>query len=265
MAVAKSTLRILAVERLGQFFNQQQLQLRYTPRKLAIHPDYKMLIIAEADAQTTSQTGPSSATEPTEGGDMQVEANGAAAGAPGPEAEEASAARADHLGLPKAEPGEWASCIRVVDPGSLQTTHCLELDNNEAAMCLTLATFDSAPEEGPILCVGTAKGLQFNPRRAESSYVRVYRVSHNGQKLELLHTTEVHDPSHPADVPRAMCAFNGRLLVGVGPVLRLYDLGKKKLLRKCEYRSLPCDIASIHTIRSRIYVADAQESVHFMK
>ncbi len=28
----------------------------------------------------------------------------------------------------------------------------------------------------------------------------------------------------------------GRLLVGCGPILRLYEMGRKKLLRKCEYK-----------------------------
>ncbi len=37
-------------------------------------------------------------------------------------------------------------------------------------------------------------------------------------------------------IPGALAAFKGRLLVGVGPILRLYDMGKKKLLRKSEYR-----------------------------
>lgn len=36
------------------------------------------------------------------------------------------------------------------------------------------------------------------------------------------------------DIPYALCAFQGRLLVGMGKSLRIYDMGKKKLLRKCE-------------------------------
>jgi hypothetical protein len=36
------------------------------------------------------------------------------------------------------------------------------------------------------------------------------------------------------DVPGAMVPFQGRLLVGIGKALRIFDLGKKKLLRKCE-------------------------------
>ncbi len=36
------------------------------------------------------------------------------------------------------------------------------------------------------------------------------------------------------DVPVAMEPFQGRLLVGVGKLLRIYDIGRKKMLRKCE-------------------------------
>ncbi len=38
----------------------------------------------------------------------------------GPEADEESAAREEQYGAPKGEPGKWASCIRVVDPATLQ-------------------------------------------------------------------------------------------------------------------------------------------------
>lgn len=36
------------------------------------------------------------------------------------------------------------------------------------------------------------------------------------------------------EVPAAIAPFQGRVLIGVGKLLRVYDLGKKKLLRKCE-------------------------------
>lgn len=51
----------------------------------------------------------------------------------------------------------------------------------------------------------------------------------------------------------------------MGPVLRLYELGKKRLLRKSEYRQLPHNIMSLSVSGSRIYAGDAQESVHFMR
>lgn len=40
------------------------------------------------------------------------------------------------------------------------------------------------------------------------------------------------------EVPAAIAPFQGRVLIGVGKLLRVYDLGKKKLLRKCENKVL---------------------------
>ncbi len=53
----------------------------------------------------------------------------------------------------------------------------------------------------------------------------------NGRRLELLHKT----PCEGGPVG-ALCPYKGKLLASSGPVLRLYELGKKKLLRKCEFK-----------------------------
>jgi splicing factor 3B subunit 3 len=63
------------------------------------------------------------------------------------------------------------------------------------------------------------------------TYKIMHRVSPAGKseaRLDLIHKTTLDE------VPYAMCPFQGRVLIGVGKLLRLYDLGKKKLLRKCE-------------------------------
>ena len=41
------------------------------------------------------------------------------------------------------------------------------------------------------------------------------------------------------EVPYAICPFQNKVLIGVGRLLRLYDLGRKKLLRKCENKHIP--------------------------
>jgi splicing factor 3B subunit 3 len=66
-------------------------------------------------------------------------------------------------------------------------------------------------------------------------------------------------------LPTALAEFNGRLLAGVGRYLRLYELGKKKLLRKCENKHLPNQIVSISSMGTRIVVADQKESVFWVK
>jgi splicing factor 3B subunit 3 len=112
-----------------------------------------------------------------------------------------------------------------------------------------------------LVVVGTAKDFVLNPRSG-SGFVHLYRLVPNeegGFKLQLVHKTQVEEP------PYALCPFQGRLLVGVGPVLRIYDLGKKKLLRKCENKNFPSMLTSIWTQGDRIICSDVQESFHFCK
>ena len=67
------------------------------------------------------------------------------------------------------------------------------------------------------------------PRRA-GGFIRIYAIRDGGRRLELLHKTKVDG------VPGALTAFKGRLLAGIQKTVRIYELGKKKLLRKCEHR-----------------------------
>ncbi|KAJ7971328.1 splicing factor 3B subunit 3-like [Quillaja saponaria] len=84
-------------------------------------------------------------------------------------------------------------------------------------------------------------------------------------------TVNFHDKEHgtllvlAVGVPVALCQFQGRLLAGIGRVLRLYDLGKRSLLKKCENKLFPNTICSIQTYLDRIYVGDIQESFHYCK
>jgi hypothetical protein len=83
-------------------------------------------------------------------------------------------------------------------------------------------------------------------------FIRIYRFGDNGRQLELVHRTAV------GGVPGALAAFRGRLLAGVGASLRIYEAGKKKLLRKCEHRKLPTHIATLAVAGARIFVGDLQ-------
>lgn len=67
------------------------------------------------------------------------------------------------------------------------------------------------------------------------------------------------------NIPLAIAEFQGRVLVGVGSVLRIYDLGRKQLLRKCENKNFPVLINQLHVAGDRIYASDVAESVHFLK
>jgi len=104
--------------------------------------------------------------------------------------------------------------------------------------------------------------MSLNPHTCKTAHIHTYRihdVDKNRIHLELLHKTPVDD------VPAAVKSFQGRLLVGVGRILRIYDMGKKKLLRKCENKKISTFITSIDAVGYRIIVHDIQDSFHFLK
>eukprot|EP01025_Chloroclados_australasicus_P032349 TRINITY_DN3279_c1_g1_i8.p1 TRINITY_DN3279_c1_g1~~TRINITY_DN3279_c1_g1_i8.p1 ORF type:complete len:556 (-),score=86.09 TRINITY_DN3279_c1_g1_i8:188-1855(-) len=242
VAVAKNTLRIIALERLGEPFNQSTMKLRYTPRKLLVHPETKYLITIEADQGTIPLED---REDMTQGWELDPE----------------KAALEEQFGSPKGMRGQWASCVRVSSASleGLQTLCALEMDNNEAALCMALVKLQNRQDEGYMLAIGTAQGLRFCPREAEGGYIRLYRFVDRGRRLQILHKTPVDG------IPGALCGFQGRLLAGVGKSLSLLECGKKKLLRKCEYRKMANFVKSLHAMGDRVYVGDIQESFHYLK
>ncbi|KAG2730112.1 hypothetical protein I3843_01G272800 [Carya illinoinensis] len=261
VAVAGDALRVFTIERLGETFNETVIPLRYTPRKFVLQPKRKLLVIIESDQGAFTAEEREAAKKEcfeaagiseNENGNVEPMENGGDEDKDDPLSDE-------HYGYPKAESDKWVSCIRVLDPKTASTTCLLELQENEAAFSICTVNFHDK-EYGTLLAVGTAKGLQFWPKRSVAAgFIHIYRFIEDGRSLELLHKTQVEG------VPTALCQFQGRLLAGIGNVLRLYDLGKRRLLRKCENKLFPSSIVSIHTYRDRIYVGDIQESFHYCK
>jgi len=160
--------------------------------------------------------------------------------------------------MPRGGGGWWASCIRLVDPRSRTTLSVLELTDNEAAVSVACVPLRERGGE-TFVVVGSVKDMTLHPRSVGAAFVSVYQFKDNNTSLDLVHKTQVED------VPTAIAAFGGRVLVGVGKILRLYDVGKKKMLRKAELRGIPNLVQSIHVISpTRIVVGDLAESFHFV-
>jgi splicing factor 3B subunit 3 len=87
----------------------------------------------------------------------------------GPELDDDRAATEMQFGSLKGAAGQWASCVRAIDPSTAATTCVAELDDNEGAVSLALVDFSASGTEGTYLVVGTAQGLAFNPRQADGA------------------------------------------------------------------------------------------------
>ncbi len=86
----------------------------------------------------------------------------------GPELSEEQREQEAQWGPPRGDPTNWASCLRIVDPSTLETASVIELDNNEAAISMCCMRFSAA--EGHMLAVGTVQGLGFLPRTADGAH-----------------------------------------------------------------------------------------------
>ncbi len=125
-----------------------------------------------------------------------------------------------------------------------ETVSVVHIDNNEAAFSVAIVPFAVKNNELHLV-VGTSQDTFLAPRSCTSGFLRTYRFTDDGRGLELLHKVSVCASSctdqhlistqtETNDVPLAIMAFQGKLIAGVGKSLRLYDMGKKKLLRKVE-------------------------------
>jgi len=232
--ILSSLPRIFQVPRLGIKLKQDTIPLSYTPRKFITHPLNSYFYLIEGDHRVMGQDAVDKklaelvcqlftllywadayfmASQHQQGEMLD---------------QDVLDLSPETFGRPKAPLGTWASNIRIIDPVEGKTVAVFPLDNNESAFSIAIVPFVARNNELHLV-VGTAADTRIAPRTCSSGFLRVYRfVGEEGAALELVHKTEIDD------VPLALLAFQGRLVAGVGKALRIYDIGKKKMLRKVE-------------------------------
>ena len=142
----------------------------------------------------------------------------------------------------------WASCIQAVDHDTETVVHTYELAANLRAICMTVVAMGSAQ----YLVVGVSQD-----RARHAVHTLRIAVDH---LLALVHETAFDGPV------TALAAFGDRVVAGVGTHLRIYEMGKKQLLKKCstpvEYLSRVTKIE--HVNGTRFAVADAAALVSYV-
>ncbi|KAL0481974.1 splicing factor 3B subunit 3 [Acrasis kona] len=273
LALGGNDLRVLTLDKLmGQMFTPNVIPLKYTPRRFVVSDRHSKLYVIESDHNSLSPLELEKVKSRSSNHDlMSMDQSGDDENRIENGNDESSESE---IGCyrPLVNSGKWASLIRTFDPSNPDSTDVIELEENEAAFSLALVTFATNPlstfkksssnsnssSGDQFLIVGTAQDVILNPRSCSKSFLHVYKINESGQ-LQFVHKTQVDF------IPTVMAEFKGRLLVGIGNHLRIYDLGKKKLLRKCENNQFPHGIQTLHVDGNRIYVGDVTESFHFVK
>lgn len=258
VAVAGNTLRIISCDRLGEMFNHQTMPLSYTPRSFVPLPS-----LSVAQNQLTQQSKIMLAIVEADHNAYNEETKGEIRAA----LKKIKLTQADdepeddlaetQVGTFKAGEGKWGSCVRIVDPERLATLFKLDLDIDEAATCMTVCYWPQLANQ-PCIVVGTAYNMTLHPRHAPRCTLKTYTYDENYQMV-LIHVTPVDG------VPLCVYPYEGRLLASIGNKLRIYELGKRKLLRKCEYKNIPEGIMWMQVKGDRIFCADLREGFHVLK
>ncbi|KAH8742188.1 spliceosome factor [Cryptosporidium ryanae] len=158
--------------------------------------------------------------------------------------------------------GKWGGCIRIINLRATENQQIIHLDINEGCISSCVCKFDEM--DLPCLVLGTVYGmnLRSNYESGQDSpfgaAIKVYRYDSN-YNFELVHSTPVDG------AVTAMTGWRGRLIVGIGKNLRVYSLGKKKLLRKSEYRDIPEFLCWIKVANDRIYAGDVASGILVFK
>ena len=153
----------------------------------------------------------------------------------------------------KAPLGTWTSLIRVLESASGESKQVIHMEENAMITSITSCKFHG-DTQFTYIAIAVAHHMDVASRQTEKAYISLYRIIDN-RRLEFVHKTEV------TSVVGAMCQFNGRLLIGMQKTLRIYDMGKLRLLRKSENNSLPRSVSGLRTQGDRIFISDSQESL----
>lgn len=239
VAVKDNFLKIFKIDNLGDLFSQTSMPLRYIPRKILCHEQSRNIFIMESMHRAYSENeNRKQLAKLREQYPNERNFN-------------------ENYKLVAPE-GTWASCLRIVSPFSLTTTDLHELKNNETAISMSIVNFDQYKED-TFLLVGTIKDYVMMPKSFSSCFVHTFFLEDGGKKMQLFHTTIMDG------IPYSLSPFKGKILAGIGYMLRLYDIGKKQLLKKCEYKHLYMGVNNIYTFGERIFVTDLSDSFHLLK
>jgi splicing factor 3B subunit 3 len=258
VALAGNLLRVFSFDAAAtDAFSVTTIPLKFTPRRLLIHPVTHHAVVLQSEQRqlvevpsAAGRTGvKEEANDSDDDMDMDMDVDAGTTDQEGEgesgESAEGSAALLRQLALGTA--GNWASRVSIVDAEQQRVLDSVTFPQDEAVLCGAFVVFHG--KEGEVfLCVGTASKLRFRPKRelgdGGKCFLRTYRLPQGGTVFEELHCTTLGTDIH--SVPTAMTSFHGMLLVGVGKSLRLYDLGKRQLLRKCASDDLvPSGIVSV--------------------
>lgn len=248
MITDNNQLRICQIEKKADGFVERKIGLDYMGRQIIIHPEFLNLIVLQSQNRTYNRTNLLLKFN------EMVQSN-------------------DYLKTPDvnsminldlldfdAKNTDWVSKIVMINPITFKVVDEIDFTNSNNKHVVKMQLMNFKEFEGDtFLIVSIVENHDLLSNSCSSSYVNIYGFDKENKKFEFINSTKLDAICH------SMFSFKGRVLLGVGNYIRLYDLGKKQLLKKCEYKKKYKLINNIRVVNNRIFITDAVDSVHMIR
>lgn len=245
------------ISRLKELDNIESIPVRYTPRAVcdSVSGEYKMSYIVCSDLNI--KTIFNETNDDTDETNDEIITYGNIEDDNIKQFEEVQ-----NFGYPGSIEGDCGSCIHAFSTEKAAIGQTIELLGNQAAYRLGSATLEHNGNVGDYLLVSTV--VKFRPNRDlkkyEKCFVRVYHIEDDGS-LKYVYKQEFASPV------LAIQAFQGRVVLGFGDELGIYELGKLQMLRKAGLKMSKYGVSNIVDIKVsgfRLFVSDIRASVRLV-
>ena len=156
------------------------------------------------------------------------------------------------------KPSCWQSKVSIVSPITLKEIFSLNFPANEHIIEAKIVNFKGLEKE-TFLLISIATDHDVLTNKYSESRIDLYIFEKEGKELTHFHSTRMDG------LTTASVGFKGKVLLGVNGFLRTYQLGKKQLLKKGEYKHQYGLITEIKISNDRIYLGDSRNSVHLLR
>ena len=238
----------LNLDETNNSFSSKKLKLDYIGRQVLVQPELMNLIVSESQNRTYNKDSFN------EQYNKMIQTHDYL--------QKEEICEGIESGLLRFEPDhlKWVSKVRLVDPFSLKELDCLDFTstNNQRILKMQLVNFKEF-ENKLFLLVSIVEDHDQLNNTFSASYINIYGFDHSESKFLFVNQTQLDDLCF------SFFGYKGRLLAAVGGYLRLYELGKKSLLKKSEYKKRFRLINNIRVVNSRIFISDATDSVHMLR
>jgi splicing factor 3B subunit 3 len=255
--LSKTSFKVVTLDGHNQVFSRAVMSLPRTPRKIAAIPKSRYCVVLLSQHSIAAANDPSSNSMDQDGDDDDDDDNdGDDQDEDDQNQEGQSSDERRHTQRP------WESTLELIEPLSGRHVKSLPLGDNCAA--LTLSVIESAAvADTALVVVGCAQDLDMMTRTGKRYVLKVFAAADCKKNCTLkpLYETEIER------FPTAMSNCNGRLAVGMGSVLRIYDISHKALLRVCDFAGFPSTspISRIASQDNRIFVGHLSNSISILR